>query len=524
MLKKRGQHSATPVAMDGPKRTKVEIAPTKVEIPKFTLTKHAPKVLKEPVTVMDKDLFSSVTGLNGLLTQTLSDVMQYKSMTIAQSSTIVPLMEGKDLHLKSKTGSGKTLAFLLPSIQKIIDNPRPRGIRMLVVSPTRELAMQIAKEAEILSSKFANIRVGITIGGTNMGKEEKMLASGLTILIATPGRLLDHLKTNAMLLKGVDTFVLDECDRLLDMGFMPSITDIIKKLGPKGSRQSILCSATNTPAVDKVVKTMLDSKYIFVSTVVEGEQKTHQKVPQFSIISPLEDQLVLTMNLIEKEYQDDFKAIVFLPTAQLANFYHGVMLKSKVVKKNVFVQHSRQSQSKRIAVTRDYAACTNGILFATDVVARGMDFPLVSHVFQIGVPSDVETYIHRVGRTGRAEASGVGYIILSTEESGFLRDLKREDVPVNEMPFSIESTARVAVKSAVKFFMTQEDEAEKKVYQSFLGYYKQNARSLKLKPEELVKLANFYATTVLGCKTIPKLEKRVVGKMGLKGVPGINYV
>jgi superfamily II DNA/RNA helicase len=183
--------------------------------------------------------FSSLP-LDKKLIETLENDMKYTEMTLVQEMTVEILLGGKDLHILSRTGSGKTAAFLVPSIQILLTAPQSnKSIKLLCISPTRELALQIAKEAELMT-KNLNLHVGVAIGGTNIKTEKNAMDSGLDILVATPGRLLDHLSNKSNLLNGVGILVLDECDRLLDMGFGPDVNKIMA-FSPK-QRQSILCS------------------------------------------------------------------------------------------------------------------------------------------------------------------------------------------------------------------------------------------------------------------------------------------
>jgi ATP-dependent RNA helicase MSS116 len=303
--------------------------------------------------------------LNSQLVRTLVNDLKFVKMTSVQAKTIDPLLSNYDMHVQAKTGTGKTVSFLVPAIQKIIDKYRNgrRGISLLVISPTRELAMQIATEAKQIAASFTNIKVGISIGGTNLNTEKNIILSGLDILVATPGRLLDHLSDDniAGLLYYLDTFVLDECDRLLDMGFSPDIYKIMKFLPIE--KQSILCSATVTPRVKDIAVKLLKKDHHFVSTVPIGDVDTHKKVPQFCIEAPFTEQLLQCITVLQNETNEKFKAIVFLPTAHLANLYYCVY--SESYPSNVFVQHSRQSQSKRQNVSDKFKDCTFGIMFAT---------------------------------------------------------------------------------------------------------------------------------------------------------------
>ncbi|KAJ3302294.1 hypothetical protein HDV03_005176 [Kappamyces sp. JEL0829] len=426
----------------------------------------------------------------------------FRTMTAVQSLTIESLLKGHDMHILAKTGSGKTAAFLVPSLQKIISNKvRSNLPQLLVISPTRELAMQIAKDCAAYLQLHSHIRVGLTIGGTNMNSEAAKIRAGLEVLVSTPGRLLDHLGSNAGLLSQVQTFVLDECDRLLDMGFAPDINRIIRFVS-NHDKQSILCSATTSPAIDKIIKAMLKPDHGFVSTVPPGEANVHEKVPQFFVNAPFDSQLMLLVALLLKENSPTFKAVVFLPTAHLANLYHSACASFPQLRR-CLVQHSRQSQSKRLKVSDEFKTAVSAVLFATDVVARGM------------------TYIHRVGRTGRADADGKGVILLDPAEQFLLPRLRAKQIPISELKVVLQQdTERLALQGAQKY-LAEEGDGGKKAYQSWLGFYNSRTKDMRMDKVQLVATANQWAMHTLQCRVPPALEKKTVGKMGLKGVAGL---
>lgn len=237
--------------------------------------------------------------------------------------------------------------------------------------------------------------------------------------------------------------------------------------------------------------------------------------PSFASVIPITTQLLMT-----KHAQGVLKAIVFLPAAHIANLFHAVGKEMKGVK--VFVQHSRQSQSARTRVTQEFKEAKAGIMFATDVVARGMHFDGVSHVIQVGLPDGVETYTHRIGRTGRADASGEAWIVLAPREIGFLRGIESKGMKVlkKEVTFATPVVQKM-VDNATKKICAEGGEA--RVYQAWMGYYLGRIKQLGLGKPGIVEEANLFAEEVFGCEQPPKLEKKTVGKMGLKGVPGLRF-
>ena len=461
------------------------------------------------------------------LLETITEDLKFDHMMPVQAATLHELLQNKiDCLAQARTGTGKTVSFLLPAIQNMIDSRRSRGagISMLVLSPTRELAMQIAKEADALLQRFPEYRVQFAIGGTNKNTEEKHILDGCEILIATPGRLLDHMSDERVRrqFRALQTLVLDEADRVLDMGFLPDIKKIVNCLPDKTKvpRQSMLFSATIAGQIQNVAHLILKPGYKFISTIPVGEANTHDRVPQFLVTAPTMSDLAPAMlAAIKAEFATTspgpFKAIIFVPTAALADFY-GHVLGSVKSLPSVSVLHSRLSQSKRTNTTQRFRDASSAICVATDVIARGMDFPNVTHVFQVGVPSEKEAYTHRLGRTARADAEGRGVLILAEQERFFLYQLK--DVKVQEFPHQL----RYSTKDIESSLDSLDNKA--KIYQAWMGYYKNHLKALGWSTAELVQQANTFAFRGLGCAEVPGLQKSTVGKMGLKGVPGLKLL
>ncbi|KAK6582206.1 hypothetical protein PZA11_004614 [Diplocarpon coronariae] len=466
--------------------------------------------------------------LHPVLLQTITQDLKFDQMMPVQAATLHDLLANRiDCLAQAKTGTGKTMAFLLPAIQTLINKNRSPGlgVSLLVISPTRELAMQIAKEATALLQRLRQYRVCFAIGGTNKNTEEKEILRGCDILIATPGRLEDHLSSNQRIVdafRNLDTLVLDEADRLLDMGFMNSLKSIISYLPDKAAsqRQGLLFSATIAPHVEKVAHLVLSRDYKFISTIPAGEANTHERVPQHLVVVPnFSDVAAALVGSLRSEMaianSEMFKAIVFAPTAALADLY-GEILRNLPGMPTISVLHSRVSQGKRTSVTNSFREAKKGILVATDVVARGMDFPGVSNVLQVGIPSDKESYIHRLGRTARAGAEGRGTFIVAEAETFFstwtLKDINFEPTP-----------ADLSSKNEVRAIAAKMDN-HSKTYQAWMGYYKNHCKGLKWDSEELVTQANQFARDGLGSPEVPGVAKSTLSKMGLKGVRGLTVV
>lgn len=463
------------------------------------------------------------------LLQTITQDLKFEYMTPVQAATLPLLLSGRDVLAQAKTGTGKTVAFLLPVIQRLVTKQiKSEGTTLLVISPTRELALQIAAEAKQLLQRFPKYRVCTAIGGTNMRGETQRMLGGCDILVATPGRLQDHLTHEDGAIRGMmqslNSLVLDECDRLLDMGFLRDLKTIIGLLGDKKTtqRQGMLFSATIAPHVSQFASLALSDGYQFISTIPKGESQTHERVPQHVTIVPeFSDVAAGAVGAIRQEIERvgnaNFKAIVFAPTAALADFYADVLGAFNDLPP-IYTLHSRLSQSKRTKITDQFRNASNGILCATDVVARGIDFPAISNVFQVGLPMDRESYIHRLGRTARAGADGHGTLVLTSHEAFFPQKILK-GMKLSETPADLAARGDVSA-----FTKTMEPEKQTKVYQAWLGYYKDSRNKMSWTVNDLVQQANTFALEGLGAPGVPALQKKVVGKMGLKNVRGLNVV
>lgn len=488
--------------------------------------------LAEPVP-LDTPRFADLGKenlLHPVLLKTITQNMRFDHMMPVQAATLHDLLEKRiDVLAQAKTGTGKTIAFLLPAIQTMLNKNRGSnsGISLLVISPTRELAMQIAKEASQLLQNLPQFKVSFAIGGTNKDREERAILSkeGCDILIATPGRLYDHLSSERVrnAFRNLDTLVLDEADRLLDMGFMAALKDIVKCLPDKEAtgRQGMLFSATIAPHVEKFAHLVLNKQYKFISTIPKGEANNHERVPQLLVTVPsfhnvapaLVSAIRSEMKLVGRE---NFKAIVFAPTGSLADWYQHI-LASLGDLPEVMVLHSKLSQGKRTNTTEAFRKSTSSILVATDVVARGMDFPNVSNVFQAGLPADKESYIHRLGRTARAGKEGRAFFIV-TESEAFFPKFTLKEINFEQSEIDYLSSVAEVEKAAVSF------ENKGKVYQAWLGYYKNYLKQMRWDVEQLVDEGNQFAFKALISGEVPGIPKSTIGKMGLKGVRGLNVV
>ncbi|KAI5478526.1 hypothetical protein MNV49_005055 [Pseudohyphozyma bogoriensis] len=462
--------------------------------------------------------------------------------TPVQEATLPVILTGVDVLAKAKTGTGKTFAFLIPSIELLLrSKPTAGQISILIVSPTRELAIQIEEAARVILAKTEFV-VTHSVGGTNMNTETKRLKQRVDILVGTPGRLIDHLENGNLRSKlaNVKSLVLDEADRLLEQGFRREIVKIIESLPNRAvvPRQTLLFSATVAPEVHKIASLALLPNHSFISTVSEAEENTHQHVPQHSLIAELNDIFPMALAAIQSEvatHGAKTKMMVFFPTAR-ATGLAAALFKRLNLGMEVLEIHSRKSQSQRNQAAEAFKVAQGGFLFSSDVTARGMDFPNVTTVLQVGLPTQPEQYIHRLGRTARAGASGSGILILSPFETFFLRKREISVLPLNPHPLSTTSLdknsaelaeARRRVKAAMR---SVDDESKSQYYSANLGFYKAFLRDTFGSAERMVEVMNAFATSEDGLAykggngEVPGMLASTVGKMGLRGTKGLNIV
>ncbi len=342
----------------------------------------------------------------------------YDTPTPIQVQAIPPLLEGKDLCGIAQTGTGKTAAFALPSLDYLAEeevNRRPKSCRMLILSPTRELASQIADNMRGYA-KFLHMRIDTVFGGVPVNKQKRKLSDGVDVLVATPGRLLDLIDQRALILDEVEIFVLDEADQMLDLGFIHDLKRI-ERLLPK-RRQSLFFSAT----MPKNIANLAD-KFLYqpVKVSVAPQATTAERVEQFAIlVGQKEKQALLTMTLRD---QDIERALIFSRTKhgadRIVRFLAGAKIGAAAI-------HGNKSQPQREAALQAFRNGEIKYLVATDIAARGIDIPAVSHVFNFDMPNVPEQYVHRIGRTARAGASGIAVSFVNNDdERSYLKSIER---------------------------------------------------------------------------------------------------
>uniref|UniRef100_A0A1B0CV16 ATP-dependent RNA helicase n=2 Tax=Lutzomyia longipalpis TaxID=7200 RepID=A0A1B0CV16_LUTLO len=453
------------------------------------MSAELPKVERKEVNPLKESLFSgqpmSALGLHAHLVKNLDDQLQIKELTSIQQRAIPSILEQKDVLIRSQTGSGKTLAYALPVVQ-ILQNIRPKltrdcGIQALVVAPTRELVIQTYELFVKLLKPFTWIIPGYLCGGEKRKSEKARLRKGINIMIGTPGRLCDHLNhTQSFQLDSVKWLILDEADRLLELGYEKDVRRIVDCLnereceGESKSRQTLLLSATLTPAVEKLAGLALNDplfvdntesarsefKEDFSKVVQEAISGEKLVVPdtmkQIFVVLPPKLRLAALSGLIAFEHRrkTDAKLLIFLATQDLVDFHHDIMVEAltrKVIEEEdediegenesgddgeekecllkgvrFFKLHGSMTQTERKSVFKEFRNCKSGVLLSTDVAARGLDVPEVDCVVQFTPPQKLSDYVHRIGRTARAGRSGRAVIFLNPSETKFVHLLNEK--------------------------------------------------------------------------------------------------
>ena len=341
----------------------------------------------------------------------------YVIPTPIQSQAIPLLLARRDLIGIAQTGTGKTAAFALPILNRLAEQHArraPKSCRVLVLSPTRELSSQILESFRTYG-RHLRISSALAIGGVSMGPQVRALANGVDVLVATPGRLIDLMRSNALRLTEVETFVLDEADRMLDMGFIHDIRSIVGKLPAR--RQTLLFSATMPADIAALARDMLtDPARVAVTPVASTAERVEQRV----IHVERGGKAAMLAELLRREPVE--RALVFTRTKHGADKVVRGLLKSGFAAEAI---HGNKSQNQRERVLAGFRDGRVRTLVATDIAARGIDVEGISHVINYDLPNIPESYVHRIGRTARAGAAGVAISLCSGEEVAYLRDIEK---------------------------------------------------------------------------------------------------
>jgi ATP-dependent RNA helicase RhlE len=355
--------------------------------------------------------FSSF-GLHPLLLRGVRE-LGFTRPTPIQLQAIPPAMEGRDVLACAATGSGKTAAFGLPILHRLMEKSR-RTTRALVLTPTRELAAQIQSHFEELAVHTPATAFAV-FGGVGMGPQEHAFRAGVDVIVATPGRLLDHFRHSYASLRGLETLVLDEADRMLDMGFLPDIKRVLRHLPPR--RQTLFFSATMPAAILALTREMLKDP-----ARINLERRAEPAAGITQAAYPVGQHLKAALLLALLRRGDMRSALVFTRTKHRANRVADWLARQGVRAARI---HGNRSQSQRTQALEGFKDGRYQALVATDIAARGIDVEALGHVVNFDVPLASEDYIHRVGRTGRAEATGEAFTFVSPEEESSLRSIEK---------------------------------------------------------------------------------------------------
>ncbi|KAI4182430.1 MAG: hypothetical protein L6R41_005984 [Letrouitia leprolyta] len=435
----------------------------------------------------------TATGLKASHFKTLTDIQQ-KGIPLA--------LKGSDILGAAKTGSGKTLAFLVSVLENLYRKRWTEldGLGALILSPTRELAIQIFEVLRKIG-RHHTFSAGLVIGGKSLQEERERLGR-MNILVCTPGRMLQHMDQTALFeIDNLQMLVLDEADRILDLGFQSTVDAIVEHL-PK-SRQTLLFSATQTKKVSDLARLSLrDPEYVSVHEAASSA--TPSTLQQNYIVTPLPDKLDTLWSFIRANLKS--KILVFLSSGKQVRFVYESF---RHMQPGIPLLHllGRQKQAARLEITSKFSATKNSCLFATDVAARGLDFPAVDWVIQLDCPEDADTYIHRVGRTARYERSGRAVIFLApTEEEGMLKRLEHKKVIVEKI--NVRQKKQQSIRNQLQNMCFKNPELKHLGQKAFISYVK----SIYLqKDKEIFKL-----------NEIPLEELSV--SMGLPGAPRIKFM
>ncbi|KAG8858201.1 ATP-dependent RNA helicase dbp4 [Serendipita sp. 411] len=427
----------------------------------------------------------------------------FVSMTDIQAKSLPYSLRGRDVLGAAKTGSGKTLAFLIPALELLLRKkwgPQD-GLGVLIISPTRELAMQIFEVLRNVGS-YHMFSAGLVIGGKNL-KDESERLSRMNILVATPGRLLQHMdQTAGFICDNLQLLVLDEADRILDMGFSKAINAIVAHL--PSSRQTLLFSATQTDSVSDLVRLSLRDPVSIGVKDEDHDAATPNGLEQHYIICELPKKLDTLFSFIKTHLQT--KCLVFFSTCKQVRFAFETFCK---LRPGIMLMHlhGKQKQSKRLEIFQKFTSVKHAVLFATDVAARGLDFPAVDWVVQVDAPEDAETYIHRVGRTARYQSVGKALLfLLPSEEEGFIATLKTKNIEPNKI--KVKQSQTVEIQYKLQSFAFQDPDIKYLGQRAFICYL----RSIYLQKDK----------TTFKIEGLPLEE--YAESLGLPGAPRVKFL
>lgn len=440
---------------------------------------------------------------------------KYEYLTPVQAQTLFPILNNESVVVRAKTGTGKTAAFSIPLVQKVLESKaqglHARKVKAIIVSPTRELAQQIADEIYKITQYggLSSIKVQCLVGG--IPKDVQLRAAGLLggaradvadIIVATPGRLNDVLQDDDIVEKfnEVQFRVFDEADRILDIGFERAMQDIRERLdSASGGREIplLLFSATADKKMREFAKRQSGGRVRLVDTVPPNEPTANELVEQHAEVCPTwadvyhsATKQILDSYEASKADGGSFKAIVFLPTTLMVDHYERVVRaalgRRSPLARNVLGVHGRRTQSSRQSRSDRFRREKDAVLITTDVVARGMDFPNVSHVFQIGAPTDTASYVHRIGRTARIGHSGKSHLYYTDHMRGYVDALAKENIRPQLRSYEHDDEFRESVQKSVSDALAGDEEADELLF-SLMSYMTNYKAKFPLDSEQFLK-------------------------------------
>ncbi|CAL9737168.1 ATP-dependent RNA helicase Mss116p, mitochondrial [Monosporozyma servazzii] len=514
-----------------------------IDFQKGTLAKlvYVPK--QEP-NEKDAEGNSTDVTLQQLLDKEIIDTSLFKSiermgfagLTPVQQKTIEPILSNAedDIITRAKTGTGKTFAFLIPIFQHLINSSKDSQymVRSVIIAPTRDLALQIEAEVRKIHKnnydleKFSCVSL---VGGTNIQRSlDFMHRKRPSIVIATPGRFIDIMeRVGPKFFKFVDFKVLDEADRLLEIGFKQDLEFISKNLneinenGPKHVR-TLLFSATLDEKVQNLANNIMNKeKCLFIDTVDKNEPEAHEKIAQSLVVSEnYADNLHASIRHIRAQLLEsahDYKGILFTPTVKFTKLVSKILYKEFGNQIPIHEFHGQITQSRRTNLVNAFKRDKSGLLICTDVAARGMDFPNVKEVLQIGVPTELSNYIHRIGRTARSGKEGRSVIFLCEEELPFINELRSkkniEIVDKTEFESTVEEREQLAAK-----FRYPEDLADSVV--SLISYYRSCIKEYRLREREMLpQIAMAYGSLLNDSEKRLPISRNMIDRLGFARNP-----
>lgn len=428
----------------------------------------------------------------------------FSTMTDIQAKAIPHALHGRDILGAAKTGSGKTLAFLLPVLENLSRAQcigADAGLGAMIISPTRELAIQIFDVLRTVGGKGHLFAAGLVIGGKSL-REERDALSRMNIVVCTPGRILQHLsQTASFSADNLQMLVLDEADRIMDMGFQKDVDAIVQYLPP--DRQTLLFSATQTKRVSDLSRLALrEPQYIAVHEAAASS--TPKTLQQNYCVTPLPEKLDTLWSFLQSSKKS--KILVFLSSAKQVRFVYESFRHMQPGIPLLHL-HGRQRQTARLEITEKFSRAKYSCLFATDVVARGLDFPAVDWVIQVDCPEDADTYIHRVGRTARYEKAGRAVLFLDpSEEEGMLSRLEAKKVPIERI--NVRAKKQTSIQNQLQSMCLKDPQLKYTGQRAFASY----VRSLHIQKD----------------KDIFRLDKypleQFAASLGLPGAPRIKFL